>query len=229
MNEDILNSIKQEFSTLQQQINALNEQMRIKSKELMKESFRAFFDKYDDIVENLYWTAFTPYFNDGEACEFSVGEMFILLKNVEDACDYEGSTIHNENSIEKLRQTISDIEEWEAAPMEAAQKYRQNYISKWGRDPFAETTSGVYYRASKSSEEQMAAWRPHSGNVSDYKAELAIAEHMVANYPNLEKDFHEVANMISGIDEDLMKAMFGDHVKVIVTKSGIETEHYDHD
>ena len=35
--------------------------------------------------------------------------------------------------------------------------------------------------------------------------------------------------MISGIDENLMKAMFDDHVKVIVTADGIETEEYQHD
>lgn len=35
--------------------------------------------------------------------------------------------------------------------------------------------------------------------------------------------------MIAGIDEDLMKAMFGDHAKVIVSASGIEIEEYHHD
>jgi trehalose-6-phosphatase len=51
----------------------------------------------------------------------------------------------------------------------------------------------------------------------------------VSNYPNLKKDYKEIQSMISGIDEDLMRAMFGDHSKVVVSTNGIEVEEYEHD
>jgi hypothetical protein len=35
--------------------------------------------------------------------------------------------------------------------------------------------------------------------------------------------------MIGGLDENLMRAMFGDHAKVVVSKDGIEVEEYEHD
>lgn len=37
-------------------------------------------------------------------------------------------------------------------------------------------------------------------------------------------------NLVGGIDADVMKALFGDHVRVVVNRDGtIETEYYDHD
>lgn len=37
------------------------------------------------------------------------------------------------------------------------------------------------------------------------------------------------SGLISGVDEATMKDLFGDHVKVTVTRDGIDTEYYDHD
>jgi len=36
-------------------------------------------------------------------------------------------------------------------------------------------------------------------------------------------------SLLGGVDDDTMKALFGDHARVTVSREGIEVEHYDHD
>ena len=227
MEENILNTLKTEHKSLQDQINELNSQMREKSKLLMKEAFREFLGKYNEVVENVYWTQYTPYFNDGEACEFSVHDAFILLKDDEDACDYEGSSLYSEDDIVNLKSKITDIEAWEKDPMAAARKHQAEYMKRYNRDPFS--YDGGRYGNNKTPEEKMAEWKPHYATKETYQEELKTAEYILSKYPNLKVDFEEIKRMINGLDEDLMKAMFGDHVKVVVSVDGIEVEEYDHD
>lgn len=229
MEPKLLNKLKKEHSTLQEQINALNKQMQEISKELMKEAFRDFFEKYQSVVDNVYWTQYTPHFNDGEACEFGVNDVFILLKDDEEACDYEGSNISDKKDIANLKGTIAEIEAWEKDPMAAARKYQSDYIKKYNRDPFAPDRYSYGNNRGKSSDELMREWKPHYGTKENYLEQLAFAENLVSKYPDLKKDLGDVKSMVANIDENLMRAMFGDHAKVIVSIDGIEVEEYDHD
>lgn len=230
MEEKLLKTLKMEHKTLQDQINELNKQMREKSKELMKEAFREFLEKYDEVVENIYWTQYTPYFNDGEACEFGVNDVFILLKNDEEACEYEGSSLYDKESINTLKEQIVKWEAWEKDPMGEARKHKEFYIKRYNRNPFDPRSSYNYNRyETKTEEDLMREWKPHYGTKEDCQEQLQTAEMIVSKYPNLQADFKEIKSMIGGLDEDLMKAMFGDHVKVIVSTNGIEIEEYEHD
>jgi hypothetical protein len=222
MEQKLLDTLKGEHESLKSRINALKAEMQENSKVLMKEAFREFLEKYD-VVDNIFWTQYTPYFNDGESCEFSVGDAYLVLKDDEDACEYEGSTLTNKEDIVHLKETIAEIEAWEKDPMAAARKRQQEYIKKYDRDPFAES------RYSGSTLDQMKNWKPHYGTKEEYVKQLATAEEFGKLYPNLKSDFKEIQKMVSGIDEDLMKVMFGDHSKVVVSASGIETEEHEHD
>lgn len=227
MDKNLLKTLKDEHSTLQKKINSLKAEMQEKSKELMKEAFRNFFEKYSDVVENIFWTQYTPFFNDGEPCEFSVHDAFLTLKGDEDACEYEGSTLYSKENVKELESKIKDFVEWEKDPIGAAQAYRSKYITRYNKDPFEDRYS--YMGMKKSPEKMMAEWTPHYGSKKDYERELSFAKKSVENYPNLKKDFGEIKSMISDIEEDLMKAMFDDHAKVIVTPKGIEVEEFAHD
>lgn len=230
MDEKLLNTLKKEHKTLQEQINALNEKMRDNSKELMKEAFRGFLEKYDEVVESLFWTQYTPYFNDGEACEFGVHDVHILLKNDEDACDYEGSTLYDKENISELKANIAKWEAWEKDPMKEALKHKEQYIKRYNRNPFDPKNDYSYGRREyKTEEDLMREWKPYYSSKETLQEQLQTAELIVSKYPNLKKDYKEIQSMIGDIDEDLMRAMFGDHVKVVVSADGIEVEDYQHD
>lgn len=230
MEQKLLNTLKMEHKTLQEQINELNKQMREKSKDLMKEAFRDFLGKYDEVVDNIYWTQYTPHFNDGEACEFSVNDVFILLKDDEEACEYEGSELYDKDSINELKKQIAEWEAWENDPMGEARKHKESYIKRYNRNPFDPRSNYSYNRyETKTEEDLMREWKPHYVSKETCQEQLQTAELIVSKYPNLKNDFKEIKSMIGGLDEDLMRAMFGDHAKVIVSKDGIEVEDYEHD
>lgn len=59
--------------------------------------------------------------------------------------------------------------------------------------------------------------------------------HLHADLPGLEvcsietqQACEQLSEELSGL-EDALKTLFGDHVKVIVTKDGVEVEEYEHD
>lgn len=42
-----------------------------------------------DEVEAVRWTQYTPFFNDGEVCEFSTGELYVKLRDDDESGDYD--------------------------------------------------------------------------------------------------------------------------------------------
>lgn len=57
-------------------------------------SAEQFLSVIDDVlaipgVDSIRWRQYTPYFNDGEPCEFSVGELMVKLDGVDDGGDYD--------------------------------------------------------------------------------------------------------------------------------------------
>lgn len=58
-------------------------------KEAVAESLKALFEAHPELV-GVRWAQYTPYFNDGEPCEFGVRELYYRTANTaEDAGDYE--------------------------------------------------------------------------------------------------------------------------------------------
>ena len=220
-----LTQMKEEFKTLQERIEALNAEMQEKSKVLMKEALRDFFEKYDGVVQNLFWRQYTPYFNDGESCEFGVHDVHITLtSDVDDEDLEEGSEVYGPEDIAKFKEKIEQWESFNRDPKAAALKYQSYYIQKYKRDPFeADKWSG------KTSAQRMNEWTPDYISLDVRRKELAVAENLIANYPTLKADYLDIYSLIAGINEDIMKAMFGDHAKVICSKDGIEVEEYEHD
>lgn len=85
---DVENFIK-EIEEKTEEINKVKQDLVDKLKPSFKDMFIPFLEKYPEI-KRLSWTQYTPYFNDGEPCVFSVGDLFGFL-DIEDECDYEGS------------------------------------------------------------------------------------------------------------------------------------------
>lgn len=69
------------------------------------------------LVESVHWNQYTPYFNDGEACEFNIYEAVVKVKGVDEGGDYDNghfgewelgyydSTKHLEG-VEELREVL---------------------------------------------------------------------------------------------------------------------------
>ena len=50
--------------------------MTEKSKKIFHDYLKAYFEAYPK-VNAIYWTQYTPYFNDGDTCEFGIHDVFV--------------------------------------------------------------------------------------------------------------------------------------------------------
>ncbi len=78
----LLKELKDKTAEINQIKSNLVKELQPKFKDL----FMPLFDKYSDLI-GVRWTQYTPYFNDGEECIFSVGDLCIKHNFVDG--DYE--------------------------------------------------------------------------------------------------------------------------------------------
>jgi hypothetical protein len=88
-----MSNLQQEFDNLLAEQAEIAKRFQLKAQELFKETTKEFFEK-NPAVTAIIWTQYTPYFNDGDTCEFGVNEpYFTNAKNLEDVTrwgEYEG-------------------------------------------------------------------------------------------------------------------------------------------
>lgn len=119
-----------------------------KAREVVTPGLKDFMETHPELVA-ISWTQYTPYFNDGDTCEFGVNDVYFT------------------NDPEMLNEHVYD-------------------------------------------------WDYHWGAKDDKYSESTLA------------DLKELGKALCNADQELL-ALFGDHVRVIVTKDGIEVEEYIHD
>jgi len=129
----------------------MREQLKTIGEKLFKEGAQDFFDAFPE-AGSFSWTQYTPYFNDGDECVFSVHDYF-------DVTNTNGDLLWE------------DLDAWGA-----------EYSRKQGKELTREQEASEV-----------------------------------------------LSTLVGGIDDDTMKALFGDHVRVTVTREGIDIEEYDHD
>ena len=139
-------SIKQ----LQAEFEAVKNKMRDTGKEAFKQEVDKIFAEHPEL-ESFGWNQYTPYFDDGDTCTFSAGEVNMINGN----------------------QEYGDDDWW-----------AENVSSGWGKDK----KTGPLYEA-----------------------------------------WEKAADLVASCPSELLEMTFGDHVSVIVSRNGIETEDYDHD
>lgn len=56
---------------IQAELDRLKKEYSKTASEVLQQGFKDIFEKYPE-VETISWTQYTPYFNDGDVCEFNV-------------------------------------------------------------------------------------------------------------------------------------------------------------
>lgn len=82
---NLLNEINEDIK----KINDAREAMLEKLRPRLKEIFIPFFEKYPE-VKFIGWPQYTPFFNDGDACEFRVNPLVLSTNEDGVDCFYEG-------------------------------------------------------------------------------------------------------------------------------------------
>ena len=92
-----MSNLKTKFEQLLEDQAELQRKFQEQAQGMFKEITKEFFDKNPGIT-GVVWTQYTPYFNDGDTCEFSVGEPTFTNAPVDELSEnvrwgeYEGET-----------------------------------------------------------------------------------------------------------------------------------------
>ena len=157
-----MSDLQSAFDKLLDEQRELQKKFQTTAQALFKETTKEFFDKNPNVTA-IVWTQYTPYFNDGDTCEFGVNDA--TFTNAPDPSNVRWGEYDGD---EEFAADGSEIFAWES----------------WGEPP-----EGI--------------------NVNMCEA---------------------FGRMIQSSEmEDVMKAMFGDHVKVVATREGFDVDDYDHD
>lgn len=138
-----------DLKRLSDAMRAIKKELSSKGIALVKEAFDDFFQKHTEVLE-VRWTQYTPYFNDGDVCEFRVN-------------DFVGVT-------------QSDLDEVQSEDIDDMELF-------WG-------SSCVFSKEAA-------------------------------------KDLDAIYELLS--EDDFLQTMLGDHLKVKVTRSGVDVDEYEHD
>lgn len=150
-----IEQFNEKINAFEQQKKALIKSLKKDFKSVLKELFTTVPE-----IKTLYWTQYTPYFMDGDACVFSMND--IIVSN----CDTE----------------------------------------------FVDYPEDIFGYADK--EETQRLWACYVSSVGKY---VKNPEHKEL-IKNVAQAFYD--------SEDLIKEVFGDHVRVICTKKGVKLEDY---
>ena len=68
------------FNELTEMKAAYDRKLKQEGEAAVKDAFKDLFDKYPEVT-SVVWTQYTPYFNDGDACTFTVNAFCVKLKS----------------------------------------------------------------------------------------------------------------------------------------------------
>lgn len=86
-------------------LDSLKEAYVVKGKSVIKEMLQEFFKENPD-VHMIYWLQYTPYFNDGDACVFSVNDICVSDKDLD--VDQLSDWIHEHNWKDETSWKLND-------------------------------------------------------------------------------------------------------------------------
>lgn len=155
-------------------------QFQAEAKKVLGEEFKAFFEKVPEVA-TVEWRQYTPYFNDGDTCEFGV---------------HDAAFKPNRTALATLPEDVAG--KLKATPDED--------MSDGGYDD----VQGII------KEHTTLHWKP-TGKREATKRERELISAC-----------ESLNGLVNGLG-DVMKGIFGDHVRVTATAAGFDVDEYDHD
>lgn len=237
-NRELLESFEEDMQAMKDEIDKITEEIKTYTQNKLKPIFSGFMEA-NPAVKAIFWTQYTPYWNDGEECFFSVNnicyDLGLMSEEDKDDSDFyqEGDYVTDKASmIESAEKALQDSIEFEK-DAEAWREKRAVEIEK--RSNFVPWVHGPY-RFGNSSQQIDHATRERwkSTEYPDYETVEEATKYFEAVMllpDGLDKITQNFSNVLSNIPDDVMQMIFGNHVKVIFSRDTMdfEIENYEHD
>lgn len=184
-----------------EQTKLLKAKMQAEGQDALKEAFSSFFAAHPQ-ARAIVWTQYTPYFNDGDACTFSVNEMELKVNASEFAADVQ----------KLLGFEPSEDEEDEDDEDEDENEYNSGDGS----------AASVIALLEDTKDNRDYAKRSYAPTYGMTLRELSVSE------KSLVTDFKELVEACNEIPE-VLELILGDHVEIVATAKGFDVNEYEHD
>jgi len=212
-------ALKENFEKMKEQIDSARTEMREKSPMFIEEACKQFFEECPE-VEAVVWNQFTPYFNDGESCEFQVHDKFFILTEDEDYDMFEGSVVYSEDDLVCAYQALSQAQEYTNDSVAWVENYKKGYKEKYGYECYT-------FRGRNEP-------KPYPSNPAEAQEKIDEINQFFQKYGQefanrIEEAFYSLNVHLNMIDIDTMQALYGDHVRITITRTGTDVEDYHHD
>lgn len=182
-------------------LEAVRAEIRNAGRAALAEASAAFFERNPG-VHGFRWTQYTPYWMDGEECEFSANEPELEI-TPQDGRSPDGQ----QGLVKRKTHYLAEIEK--------ARAFMQG----------GEAVAGHHARMRSYSQRDIDRAEAEIARVD---AVIDKAGGLEA-YTRITDDFLVISRFIQSIQDSDLELIFGDHVQVFVTKDGVEVEKYDHD
>ena len=190
------------MSTLEnliEQTKLLKEKMQRDGQEALKVAFKEFFETHPE-ARAIVWTQYTPYFNDGDACEFGLGDFELKVDTSKFSEDLQKLIGYDEDDDKSDDEDVEKLEykygEGDAAHrielLEDTKENRENTKKNWS------PTFGMTLRPLSESEKSI-----------------------VVDFDKLNKGCQQIP--------EVFEMIFGDHVEIVATKNGFDVHEFEHD
>lgn len=220
MNDINYDALMNNFNELSKQIEAAKKNMADQSKQFIESAANSLFDRYP-FLYSIYWTQYTPYFNDGDTCEFSVHEICYSFseQDEEDYFPWETSSLYTEDDLKKAIGDLESVKAYQKDSRAWVEEYKKEYKAKYGRE----------WTSFSGNDPQ-----PYPSTIGAAQAKVDTINDFLNNYDknvmnSFKNDFNSFANSINQIPDDVMEMLFGNHVSIKINRDGMEIDHYDHD
>lgn len=188
------------YADLKKKIADARKQMEETAKGLFKEMSHELFTENPQLV-SYSWTQYTPYYYDGDECVFRCQG------------DYPTVTIQQDGDLLGYDCNSGEFQV-NGKELESSDDLLRQFKSLGGVDSFRK--NGKTYAFDKATNTVTV----NGEKIKTYDQKRAI-------FDGLEKI---VGRFLGAFDDEDMKVMFGDHMRVTVNRDGsIETEEYQHD
>lgn len=199
---DTNSTAQQQYNELRAKIVAAKKQMEETAKSLFREMSSAFFEANPEIM-GFGWAQYTPYWCDGEPCTFSANTDYpeVAMKIGDDLYAYNSNTGDFEvNGVEA--RTYED--------------YQRMFQSLGVKNTMSIVEDG-----------KTISYDPKTRSITKDGVKVKTNDDYRQMFSGPEK---KVANFLRVFHDDDLLTIFGDHMKITVTRDGeVETEEYEHD
>lgn len=224
----IMSSLIEKIKEQQNVINALKTTYRAELQKELNVMVREFFDATPEI-ETVHWTQYTPFWNDGEECVFSVNEICYSPRGTDrgdiDFYDNYDIKLVDSKTLEEAKAEYAEVENARSGPYHKDDPFFNKY--KYQLFDYK-----YNYSLHSDIHSDNISVSKRSAYLQELEQTIKFGEQAIQENWNVDralKNFEEFSNFINSIDGETMQYVFGDHVSVILSRSGIDTQEYEHE